>query len=465
KNKDITESQRSEYRVYPMRWFILIAVTLLTLSNGTMWMTYTSSTEATARFYCNRTEEGDDCQISIWTNQIFQLMGSILGIAGMYVTDQYGIKVSVRTGCLVNVVGALIRIVSSLPMIGLEYRVGILHTGTAIVGSAQAFFLVLSPKVAEYWFPEHQRALANVLSFIANPLGVALGTVLPVFILDKDTVTLGSYQFLVLNVILTSVPVIAFGMSMFIKSGTPPTPVSASSDNHNAPEFRKALGMVFRNPHFYVILFVFGCAFGQLWSVYAASDALLTQLGYPASVAGYTVVVACVFGVGASLLFGAYVDKTKKFKEVKRVCMVGFFLTSIGFNVLTRFVNDGSWFFLPLIFLLNALIGICSIPVFPIGIELGIEATYPVQEATSSGLLVIVGQLSLFLIVCVMSAARGSTLVDFPLIDREGMKKNEENYTLANDIWCGICLASALVALFLLNPPYKRLAFEKEHKE
>ncbi|GMR40079.1 hypothetical protein PMAYCL1PPCAC_10274, partial [Pristionchus mayeri] len=464
KDSEDADAQSTPYKVYPMRWFILITVTLLTLSNCTMWMTYTSSTEATARFYCNRSREEDGCQISLWTNQIFQVMGSTLGIMGMYVTDKYGIKVSARAGCLVNMVGALIRIVSSLPMIGLEYRAGILHTGTIIVASAQPFFIVLSPKVAEYWFPEHQRALANVLSFIANPLGVAFGTLVPVLILDKDTVTLESYQFLILNGLLSSAPFIAFVMSMCIKCGTPPTPVSSSSDNHSTPDFCKALGMLFRNGHFYVILIVFGCSFGQLWSLYAASDALLNQLGYSPSVTGYTVVVACACGVGASLLFGAYVDKTKKFKEVIRLCMVGFFITSVGFNVLTRFINDGSWFFLPLIFSLNALLGIFSIPVFPIGIEQGIEATYPVQEATSSGLLVIVGQLSLFLIICAMSAARGSMLFDFPSIDREGVK-NEDNYAFANDIWCGIALTSALIALILLNPPYKRLAFESEHKE
>ncbi|KAF8385991.1 hypothetical protein PRIPAC_75133 [Pristionchus pacificus] len=457
-------SQPTEYKVYPMRWFILMTVNLLALSNATMWMTYTSSTEATARFYCNMTEESPKCEISLWTSQIFQLMGTILGIMGMYVTDKYGIKVSTRAGCILNLAGALIRIISSLPMVPLESRAGVLHVGTVIVSSAQPFFLVLSPKVAEYWFPEDQRALSNVLSFIANPLGVALGTIIPVFIMNKDTVTIDSYQFLILNVILTSVPLIAFIMSMIIKSGTPPTPCCASSDNHNAPDFCKALGMLIKNPHFYVILIVFGGAFGQLWAVYTASDSLLNQLGYSPSVTGYTVVVACAFGVGLSLLFGMYVDKTKKFKEVIRVCMCGFFLTSVAFNVITRYQPGDNWFFLPLIFILNALLGICSIPVFPIGIELGIEATYPVQEATSSGLLVIIGQLELFLIITVMNVARTNQNIDFVNIDRPGYQ-NDKNYFLANDIWCGIALVSALIALFLLNPPYKRLAFEKEHKE
>ncbi|GMT11071.1 hypothetical protein PFISCL1PPCAC_2368 [Pristionchus fissidentatus] len=470
-----TTASTSEYKVYPMRWFILMTVNLLALSNATMWMTYTSSTEATAKFYCNTTSEGAGCEISKWTSQIFQLMGTILGIMGMYVTDKHGIKVSARAGCLLNMMGALIRIVSSIPTIPFESRTGILHCGTIIVSSAQPFFLVLSPKVAEYWFPEDQRAFANVLSFIANPLGVALGTIIPIFIMDSG-VGLDSSHFLTLNIILATVPVVAFIMSMLIRKGVPPTAPSASSDNHSAaPDFCMALGMLFKNKHFYVILIVFGGAFGQLWSVYTASDILLNILGYSPSITGFMIVIACAFGVAISLVFGVYVDKTKKFKEVIRVCMIGFFFTSIAFNVLTRFKPSecGKYEagFVPLLVVINALLGMFSIPVFPIGIELGIEATFPIQEATSSGLLVIMGQLELFIVILAMDGARSFTGLDMapaikinPSLNTTRIEPSM-NHTLANDIWCGVSLVSALIAIFLLNPPYKRVAFEKEHKE
>ncbi|GMS94911.1 hypothetical protein PENTCL1PPCAC_17086, partial [Pristionchus entomophagus] len=116
-------------KVYPMRWFILMTVNLLAMFNATMWVTYTSSTEATARFYCNKTSEGS--HVFLWTSQISRLMATILGIMarmGMYVAGKYGIKLSDRGGCLPNLVGALIRIVSSLPMIGLDHRTGVPHT-------------------------------------------------------------------------------------------------------------------------------------------------------------------------------------------------------------------------------------------------------------------------------------------------------------------------------------------------
>ncbi|ETN73100.1 hypothetical protein NECAME_18522, partial [Necator americanus] len=50
---------------------------------------------------------------------------------------------------------------------------------SVFAASAQAFFLVLPSKIAETWFPDRQRSLANVLTFIANPLGVVLATIVP----------------------------------------------------------------------------------------------------------------------------------------------------------------------------------------------------------------------------------------------------------------------------------------------
>ncbi|KAK6038154.1 hypothetical protein COOONC_14718 [Cooperia oncophora] len=69
---------------------------------------------------------------------------------------------------------------SSVPLIeSSTTRQALLHTGSIIAASAQAFFLVLPSKIAEAWFPDRQRSLANVLTFIANPFGVVLGTITP----------------------------------------------------------------------------------------------------------------------------------------------------------------------------------------------------------------------------------------------------------------------------------------------
>lgn len=48
-------------------------------------------------------------------------------------------------------------------------------------------------------------------------------------------------------------------------------------------------------------------------------------------------------------------------------------------------------FVLIALFIFFTILGIFTIPVFPISLELGVESTFPVAEASSSGILVIAG--------------------------------------------------------------------------
>ena len=112
------------------------------------------------------------------------IVAVVTGIGGMYITDHFGIRLSINCGVVLNIVGSLVRLMSSIPAIQSHVaRLALLYSGyllrllvqsssagSVIVAAAQAFFLVLPSKIAECWFPENQRALANVLSFIGKLL-------------------------------------------------------------------------------------------------------------------------------------------------------------------------------------------------------------------------------------------------------------------------------------------------------
>lgn len=215
----------------------------------------------------------------------------------MYATDHWGIRVSVRIsfidlrsmssiqtliGAMCNFMGAAIRLSSSLPDTPIEYRSIILHIGRSLLlhsfitnhslsgniisASAPPFFLVLAPKVAEKWFPSGERATAHVCIFIgtllfvyrililsisANPLGVALGTVVPTLIIDQSKVTASSFDFFVLvsdifivyrnpsveNAIVLSLATVVLLIASNTRNSLPPTPASASSSITDHPPF------------------------------------------------------------------------------------------------------------------------------------------------------------------------------------------------------------------------------------
>ncbi|CAK5113529.1 unnamed protein product [Meloidogyne enterolobii] len=164
------------YRVYAQRWIVLTAVCLLALSNATQWIAFAPLHDAVQDFYCinlinnnsrgELEENGSGCDVETWISQIFQIVGVLTGLFGMYITDRYGIRVSCHLGAALNLCGAIIRFISSLPLLEKSARLPFLYFGQIIAAMSQPFFLCLSPKVAEYWFGEDQRALANSLSFI-----------------------------------------------------------------------------------------------------------------------------------------------------------------------------------------------------------------------------------------------------------------------------------------------------------
>ncbi|KHJ95999.1 hypothetical protein OESDEN_04041 [Oesophagostomum dentatum] len=367
----------------------------------------------------------------------------------MYITDNYGIRLSIMCGTSLNFFGSLIRVISSVPSVeNPSYRQALLHTGSVIVASAQAFFLVLPSKVAEAWFPEHQRSLANVLTFIANPMGVVLGTIVPSLYFNGNIrLEKSSWHMFEFNASMAVMTTVAFVLSLFIRRGTPPTPPSASSANHSveAPSFWKSIGVCFRNKQFIIQLFTFGLAFAELWGFMVIMPDIITDQGY--NLYGYPTALAALVGVIASLICGAIADCTKKFKELVRICWICFALTALVVRVWLRhkWTSPGD----SVVFLLAcAFLGAFSIPQFPIGVEMGVETTFPVYEATSSGFLVLSGQLWMFIMYYAFEVSKSLKLIyDF---DENSISRN---WQLNLDIWCVLAVVAVILS-FIANPRY-----------
>ncbi|KAJ1348210.1 hypothetical protein KIN20_003463 [Parelaphostrongylus tenuis] len=446
-----TTSFDKPYRVYRTRWLVLSVCCLLALSNAMLWISFTTVAEEVDEFYCH----GSECRASYISNQIFQLVAVIFGIGGMYVTDNYGIRLSIMCGTTLNFFGSLIRMVSSIPWIDdSTLRVVLLHTGTTIAATTQIFYLVLPPKVAEIWFPGDQRSLANALSFIANPLGVVLGTLTPsLFFNGSNHLDRATWRIFSFNAVMALLTAVTFFLSFFVRQGSPPTPPSASSAKHSigAPPFWKSIMMCIRNKQFLIQMITFGLAFSELWGFMVIMHDITTEQGY--SLYGYPMSLAAVAGVVGALICGVIADYTKKFKEIARVCWVCFTSTVI----FTRFWLRRKWSGAGdsvILMLACAGLGAFSIPQMVIGAEMGVETTFPIYEATSSGLLMLSGQLWMFATYFVFETAKRFELFyEFHEMSIAG------NWQLNLDIWCVLAILAVVLSV-IVNPRYKRLMLE-----
>ncbi|CAP39634.2 Protein CBG23388 [Caenorhabditis briggsae] len=426
------------------------------------WISFSSLSDEVQMYYRGRPANGS-MDVSLVTNQIFQFVAVFTGFGGMYITDNKGIKTAGLLGTSLNVIGASIRMIASIPFIESHLvRETLLHAGSFIAASAQAFFLVLPSKIAECWFPGDQRAIANVLSFVANPAGVALGTIVPSVLFKNYThgnpnswmffSFVRNYQMIFSQFIIFQtlgmefLAFFPFILALFVRSKLPPTPPSASSAAHqNNIGFVKSILQCIMNLQFFIQMTLFAFAFSLLWSLMIFLDGPLKDQGY--NMAGYPTAVCAVVGTMTSLLAGHIADKTRKFKEIIRVCTVGF---SCSVIILRFFLNKPKTGPLDsiIVYILCGCLGAFSIPQFPIGVELGVETTFPVMEATSSGVLVIFGSLFMFIIPFVQTYTESLRLF------------YQQSWKFALDVTCALSLVSVVLSLFFLKPRYRRLELE-----
>ena len=85
--------------------------------------------------------------------------------------------------------------------------------------------------------------------------------------------------------------------------------------------------------------------------------------------------------------------------KVGSVCIA---IVAVGIDLFLRHKNS-NWYDPYILGILMILLGFFCIPSFPIGLELGIETTYPIAEASSSGVLIISSQLLLFTIIAILN--------------------------------------------------------------
>uniref|UniRef100_A0A1I7YR41 MFS domain-containing protein n=1 Tax=Steinernema glaseri TaxID=37863 RepID=A0A1I7YR41_9BILA len=446
------------YVTYRRRWLVLAAVCLLAFSNAMIWVGYTSIAPVVDAYYCDGSK---NCDVAYWTSQLVQIGGALTGLLGMYITDKHGIKLSCLTGSALNFVGIAIRLLALSDLV--SNRKAVHYVGQSIAGLSQSFYLCLSPKVAEFWFPEHQRVLANSVSFIANPVGIILASLLPKLFVEGTTVLDYHHTILIINCVLAGPAALALFMSFFIQD-RPPTPPSPSMESHVSPQFWEGLRLVLRNKSFYVQMITQGMATAIGLSFFFAAADIMSTINHQ-DVNGYGFALANGFGCIAALTMCAYLDRSKKFRETIKTCYVATAICAILIDIMLRL--EYSTVNLVLLQVLVLLLGFFAFPTWPMGLELGVETTFPVAEATSSGVLITCSQVLVFGLGYLMKVASGLHIFY--------KQRLSMNFQLGIDLWCVITVATAIFTFFTLRPKqvqrlrllkitefrYKRIEYEK----
>lgn len=279
--------------------------------------------------------------------QIFYIPGTMIGIN---VSKQRSVKALMMLGGLFTTIGCFVRWIGAYvyenhsPSFNSEKSYAIVLLGTFLVALSQPFYLNLPAKIAAVWFPVKERDLATTVCSLANPLGSALGSLLPpLFVTQQhDDSTVKGVSTLLLIQLLVSVVSVALIYLFFINE--PPSPpsntesqkivsqtvvvgingvVDPSNASRQTPtgsrsettrSIRSDLRILMQNSEYLKLFISFSIAIGNLNAI----ATLIGQLpgGYSSSEYGTTGFGLILSGFLGSFLTGLLLDKTKSYRPI-----------------------------------------------------------------------------------------------------------------------------------------------------
>src|SRR5665811_2074315 len=161
---------KTEFKVYGIRWMMLIVYMFMVAINQLLWITFAPITGAATKYY-----SVSDLRIGI-LSMCFMIVYIIVSIPASWIIDRFGIRIGVGIGAVFTGVFGLVR-----GFAGTDYNLLLMaQIGIAI---GQPFILNAITKLAARWFPLEERATAAGLGTLAMYLGILLGMILTPYLI------------------------------------------------------------------------------------------------------------------------------------------------------------------------------------------------------------------------------------------------------------------------------------------
>ncbi|XP_070539488.1 solute carrier family 49 member A3-like [Ptychodera flava] len=433
------------FTVYKRRWFVLFVVALHAASAQMIWLSFSPVATEAAKFY----------KVPVSRINLFALMFLILsipmGFVAAWLLDTYGLRLPILLASWVNTIGGVVRIISTLEFVPKSRAFPVAMAGQVIAAIVYPVFTSCPTKVANKWFGENQRSVATMIGTF--PLGSLLANLLSPLLIKKS-------HLLIIICIPSAIGTLlaTFGLC----SSLPPTPPSRAAERQDEP-FWTGFKEILRIRSYWILMVLCGCVAGLFSAVSLLLEQILCPHGYTPTFAG--ICGALIIGVGfiGSATASIILDRTKLYDEI---CKVMLCLGSIAMSFLAAVVSISDKK-VP-VAVVSAISGFFLCGVYPIVLELAVEATYPIAQATSTGLILISGNIQGIAYTFAMQAL-GRPLHDH-LRDVQQCNKGNQTVTfyaedtnsdLPDDMTWSMLFAAGLMSLTVIS---FTLLFSTEYK-
>lgn len=416
-----------------------------------IWLTFAPVADQSAQ-YLKATLE----QIN-WLSMVYMVVAIPLSILTTWMLDTLGLRITLILGSWLNMLGAMLRFFGSLSNNGcFAYNnnndniniYAIVMIGQAIGALAQPLVIFAPTKLAALWFPEYQRATANMIASMSNPLGMLLANILSPILAKR----FDQLPFLLL-VYAIPASIICFLATVGIRSSVPPTPPSASAESSGSEPFLLGIKLLLRNRAYLILLLCFGAGIAVFTCFSTLLEQILCVQGYTNEFAGLCGALFIVFGVVGAGFLGIYVDKTKKFTETTKINLSFTALACIAFSVVCQIREQKA-----AVAAVCSLFGFFGFSIYSVAMELSVECSYPVGEATSAGLIFMSGQVQSVLYIILLQSLT-KQLADSPL---STCGDAVLSWRVPMLVMAGLCSLFTCAFVIFFNTRYRRLEAEEQ---
>jgi len=436
------------YRVYPRRWAVLAAVFLLNMSNGALWITYAPVSTIAAAFY-------DTTPYVINYFSMSYLIASFpLSFLCTYLMKRVGLGKIVHVGAVFNTAGAVVKTVGTMGfMPSPTSALVVSFIGQILAAIAQSFLFYLGTKVSQTWFAERERMFVTTAIAMADPVGAVVAQMLtPYIVLEQADMVTNNYIWMGLALLAQAVTLVGMTSS---KPPTPPTASSEKSEDEEGEPWLAQLKAVFTNKAYLILFVCIGFSIGIYAAISTVTQQMLCGLGYSTQFSGYASSFPQLFGFIGSGVLSWYVSRTKRFILT---CKVVYAVGAVAAILMAEFYLQADQQVGILIFC--AIFGFFGVGGFPVGLELGVEATYPVEEMISSAFILMCGQIQGIVLINIIGALATDPKPEYAAVQTcnsdPALDIRAQDYTWSMVALMAISTVINLVLILFFDTPYKR---------
>lgn len=255
-----------------------------------------------------------------------------------YLFNRYGLRFGLLLGGLVQTVGAWIRFLSADNNAHARTNgYGIAMLGQSLCAIIQPIFVNSPAKLSADWFSATQRNMATTIAAMSNPVGIALGQLIPTLVVDE---TSGMPLMLLITAAIATFTLVASYFGIASQPKTPPSKAyyermilkkHAHVLQHNQQtgqftttdiwnhELMKQFRLLLADRNFVVLMIGVGIGIGLFNTITTLIEQLIKPSSYSKDDAGNCGALLIGAGLVGAGVYGAVMDLTHKYNQILKI--------------------------------------------------------------------------------------------------------------------------------------------------